>query len=130
MTSFFDVFRWNRFISPFAMELLFWLFSALVTLSGAWFLYTGIAMTERDAAPGLILIAMSIIGTLVGVIAARVACEAIVILFRVNENLMDIAEAAETAAEIGARFAGSTIPRRAVTNADIERPSPSVLGPV
>ncbi|HWJ74546.1 MAG TPA: DUF4282 domain-containing protein [Kaistia sp.] len=92
MNSFFDVFKWDRFVAPSAMELLFWLVSAVAVLFGIWGLAAGIAMVGDNALPGLILIAVSIIGTLVGVIAARVACEAVVILFRVNENLMDIAE--------------------------------------
>ncbi|SHF15049.1 protein of unknown function [Kaistia soli DSM 19436] len=92
MNSFFDVFKWDRFVAPSAMELLFWLVSAIAVLFGVWGLVSGLAMVGENALPGLILIAISIIGTLVGIIAARVACEAIVILFRVNENLMDIAE--------------------------------------
>ncbi|MBZ9936438.1 DUF4282 domain-containing protein [Mesorhizobium sp. BR1-1-16] len=92
MNSFFDVFKWDRFVAPSAMELLFWLVSAVAVLFGIWGLVAGLAMVNENALPGLILIAVSIIGTLVAIIAARVACEAIVILFRVNENLMDIAE--------------------------------------
>lgn len=97
MNSFFDVFKWDRFIAPSAMELLFWLVSAIAVLFGVWGLSSGIAMVETAPVPGLVLIAVSIIGTLAGIVAARIACEAVVILFRVNENLMDIAERGFTA---------------------------------
>lgn len=97
MNSFFDVFKWDRFVAPSAMELLFWLVSAIAVLFGVWGLSSGIAMVETAPVPGLVLISVSIIGTLAGIVAARIACEAVVILFRVNENLMDIAERGFTA---------------------------------
>ncbi len=92
MNSFFDVFKWDRFVAPSAMELLFWLLAAIAVLFGLWGLASGLALVDGNPLQGLVLIAVSIVGALAAIIAARVACEAIVILFRVNENLMDIAE--------------------------------------
>jgi hypothetical protein len=93
MISFFDIFRWDRFVATSVIELLFWLLAGVSVLLAGYGIFAGLSMLSSSSdIGGLIVIALSIIGGLTGIVAARVLCEAIVILFRINENLLDIRE--------------------------------------
>jgi len=99
MTSFFDLFKWDRFVATSVIELLFWLLAAIAVLFGISGLLNGLALVQLAPVSALLAIAFSIIGTLAAIVAARVACEAVVMLFRVNENLMDIRDSLATPSE-------------------------------
>ncbi|MBN9026728.1 MAG: DUF4282 domain-containing protein, partial [Rhizobiales bacterium] len=99
MTSFLDLFKWDRFVATSVIELLFWLLAAIAVLFGVSGLLNGLALVQLAPVAALITIAVSIIGTLAAVVLARVACEAVIMLFRVNENLMDIRDSLANAAE-------------------------------
>ena len=90
MTSFFDLFKWDRFVATSVIELLFWLLAAIAVLFGISGLLNGVALVQLAPVSALLAIAFSIIGTLAAIVAARVVCEAVIMLFRLNENLMDI----------------------------------------
>lgn len=90
MISFLDLFKWDRFVATSFVELLFWLLTAVAMLLGIAGVVGGIAQVSADPAGGLIAIAVSILGGLAGIVVARTLCEAVIMLFRVNENLMDI----------------------------------------
>ena len=99
MISFFDLFKWDRFVATSVIELLFWLLAAIAVLFGISGLIGGLALVQLAPANGLLAIAGSIIGTLAAIVAARVVCEAVIMLFRVNENLMDIRDSLAAGAE-------------------------------
>ena len=99
MISFLDLFKWDRFVATSVIELLFWLLAAIAVLFGISSLISGLALVQIAPGHGLLAIAGSIIGTLAAIVAARVVCEAVVMLFRVNENLMDIRDSLANAAE-------------------------------
>lgn len=99
MISFLDLFKWDRFVATSVIELLFWLLAAMAVLFGISGLISGLALVQLAPANGLLAIAGSIIGTLAAIVAARVVCEAVIMLFRVNENLMDIRDSLATAPE-------------------------------
>jgi hypothetical protein len=90
MISFLDLFKWDRFVATSFVELLFWLLTAVAVLLGITGVIGGVAQIAADPTGGLIAIAVSILGGLAGIVAARTLCEAVIMLFRVNENLMDI----------------------------------------
>ncbi|BCP54661.1 hypothetical protein K32_32780 [Kaistia sp. 32K] len=90
MISFLDLFKWDRFVATSFIELLFWLLAAVAVLLGISGLVGGISLVSTSPGGGLLAIALSIVGALAGIVAARVVCEAVIMLFRVNENLMDI----------------------------------------
>lgn len=99
MTSFLDLFKWDRFVATSVIELLFWLLAAIAVLFGVSGLLNGLALVQLAPVNALLMIAFSIISTLAAVVAARVVCEAVIMLFRVNENLMDIRDSLANAAE-------------------------------
>lgn len=99
MISFLDLFKWDRFVATSVIELLFWLLAAIAVLFGISGLLSGLALVQIAPGHGLLAIAGSIIGTLAAIVAARVVCEAVVMLFRVNENLMDIRDSLANAPE-------------------------------
>ncbi|MCX5515627.1 hypothetical protein C3941_06745 [Kaistia algarum] len=92
MNSFFDIFRWDRFVATNAIEVLFWLVAGLSVLGGGYGVLAGVHSLQADEVGGLIVIALSIIGGVTGIVFARILCEAIVILFRINDNLADLVE--------------------------------------
>ncbi|MCX5495196.1 DUF4282 domain-containing protein [Kaistia dalseonensis] len=92
MISFFDVFRWDRFVATSVIELLFWLLAAMSVLLGGYGLFAGLQFLSSSPIGGLLAIALSIIGGVTGIVGARVLCEAVVIMFRMNDNLLDIRE--------------------------------------
>ncbi|MBN8998712.1 MAG: DUF4282 domain-containing protein, partial [Rhizobiales bacterium] len=92
MSSFFDIFRWDRFVATNAIEVLFWLLAGIMVLAGGFGILAGVRLLPLDEIAGLVLIAVSIIGGVAGLVLARVLCEAVVILFRINDSLADIAE--------------------------------------
>jgi hypothetical protein len=90
MISFLDLFKWDRFVATSFIELLFWLLTAIAVLLGIAGVAGGVVQAGVDPAGGLVAIALSILGGFAGIVAARALCEAVIMLFRVNENLMDI----------------------------------------
>lgn len=99
MISFLDLFKWDRFVATSVIELLFWLLAAIAVLFGVSALIDGVALVSSNPVAGLLAIAVSIVGALAGIVAARVVCEAVIMVFRVNENLMDIRDNLSTAVE-------------------------------
>ncbi|WEK50021.1 MAG: DUF4282 domain-containing protein [Candidatus Kaistia colombiensis] len=99
MTSFLDLFKWDRFVATSVIELLFWLLATIAVLFGISGLLNGLALVQLAPVNALLAIAASIIGTLAAIVAARVVCEAVIMLFRVNESLMDIRDGLANAAE-------------------------------
>jgi hypothetical protein len=90
MISFLDLFKWDRFVATSFIEVLFWLLTAIAVLLGVAGVIDGVAQVSVDPARGLFAIALSILGGLAAIVVARTLCEAAIMLFRVNENLMDI----------------------------------------
>lgn len=77
-----DYFLFKRMLIPFLVQIIFWLgtITAIIVgvidiLHGSWF--------------------MGIVTILLGPLIVRMACEYIVVLFEINDTLMDIREMAE-----------------------------------
>jgi hypothetical protein len=90
MISFLDLFKCERFVATSFAELLFWLLAAVAVLLGLSGVVSGIGQAQVEPAGGLITIALSIVGGLAGIVAARMLCEAVIMVFRANESLLDI----------------------------------------
>ena len=72
-----DLFQWERFITPSIIKLFF-------GLSG---IVSGLTLMALSPLGGLFWIIGSLIGTVIGVIFARIISEFILIMFRINEHL-------------------------------------------
>ncbi len=82
-----DLFQWERFITPSIIKIFYWLAILLVVLSGVWGILAGLALMFTSPLHGLITVIAYLIGMLIGVIAARIAAEFVLIMFRINEHL-------------------------------------------
>ena len=87
MFDFRDLFQWERFITPSIIKIFYWLaigMSMVVGLSGA---LNGLALMLVNPFGGAIIMLGSFIGILIGILAARIVAEFVLITFRINEHL-------------------------------------------
>lgn len=87
MFEFRDLFQWDRFITPTIIKTFYWLVIILIGLSGLSGMLSGLAIMGLNPFGGLIAILLSLAGTVVGIIFARIGAEFILIVFRINEHL-------------------------------------------
>lgn len=74
-----DFFSFRRMITPVIIQTLFWIFTAVAVLGGLVLLFKGGGAT-----------ALGLIWIVVGPLIARVYCEILIVIFRINETLTDI----------------------------------------
>lgn len=74
-----DFFSFRRMITPIIIEILFWIFAAISVIGGL------VSLTQGGSSVlfGLLLI-------FIGPLIARVYCEIVIVVFRINETLTDI----------------------------------------
>jgi len=82
-----DLFQWDRFITPSIIKFFYLLAVAIAVLSGLGTLFAGLKEMPISPLGGLALIISSLVGTLVAIIAIRIAAEFVLITFRINEHL-------------------------------------------
>ena len=87
MLEFRDLFQWERFITPTVIKPFYTMALALIILLGVSGILAGLAAMAISPFTGFLSILASIVGTIVGVVFARVACEFALIVFRINEHL-------------------------------------------
>ena len=82
-----DLFQWERFITPSIIKVFYWLAVGLSVLFGLYNLFAGLLMMAVNPFAGLLIMVASVIGVLIGILAARIVAEFILITFRINEHL-------------------------------------------
>ena len=87
MFAFGDLFQWDRFITPSIIKIFYWLAVIIAVLFGLSGLLSGLGLLAVNPISGLFAIIGSALGTLVGIIFARISAEFVLIVFRINENL-------------------------------------------
>ena len=87
MFEFRDLFQWDRFITPTIIKTFYWLVIALIVLFGISGVFSGLAAMAISPFGGFILVLSSLASVIVGVIAARICAEFVLIVFRINEHL-------------------------------------------
>ena len=87
MFSFNDLFQWERFITPSIIKLFYWLAVAIAALLGICGIISAIGMMSVSPFGGFMTLIGSVLGFVVGVIAARIVAEFVLIVFRINEHL-------------------------------------------
>jgi predicted membrane metal-binding protein len=81
------LFQWDRFITPTIIKVFYWLVIVLIVLSGLSGIFAGLASMAVSPFSGFITILLNVAGVLVGIVFSRIAAEAILIVFRINEHL-------------------------------------------
>ena len=87
MLGFRDLFQWERFVTPSIIKLFFWLAVAIIVLFGLSGIGQGIQMMGTSAGVGVFMLLGSLLGVIVGILAARIVAEFVLIVFRINEHL-------------------------------------------
>jgi Domain of unknown function (DUF4282) len=87
MFDFRDLFQWDRFITPSIVKTFYLLAVVIAGLVGLSELFSAFAMMAVSPLGGIIMILAVLVGTLVAVIAIRIAAEFVLITFRINEHL-------------------------------------------
>ena len=82
-----DLFQWERFITPSIIKIFYWLAVIIGVLYGLGGIVNGVRVLMVSPVGGAVEIFMSLLGTLVGVIMARIGAEFVLIIFRMNEHL-------------------------------------------
>ena len=95
MFEFRDLFQWDRFITPPIIKTVYWLVIALIVLFGISGIFSGLATMAISPFGGFILLLSSLASVIVGVIAARISAEFVLIVFRINEHLGAIRDQGE-----------------------------------
>jgi hypothetical protein len=87
MFSFRDLFQWERFVTPSIIKLFFWLAVAIIVLFGLSGIGAALQMMTTSAGVGVFMLLGSLLGIVIGVLAARIVAEFVLIVFRINEHL-------------------------------------------
>ena len=87
MFSFSDLFQWERFVTPSIIKLFFWLAVGIVILFGLSGIASAFKLMTVSPGAGILMVLAAILGVACGIIFARIACEFILIVFRINEHL-------------------------------------------
>jgi hypothetical protein len=85
-----DLFQWERFITPSIIKLFYWLVVVIVILGGLAGLVTALGAMTINPIAGAFTALASFAGMLLGILAARIAAEFILMVFRINEHLAAI----------------------------------------
>jgi hypothetical protein len=95
MFSFRDLFQWERFVTPSIIKLFFWLAVAIIILFGLSGIGSALQMMGTSAGVGVFMLLGSLLGMTVGILAARIFAEFVLIVFRINEHLGAIRQRGE-----------------------------------
>ena len=85
-----DLFQWARLITPSILKLFYWLIVIMVLLAGLSGLVTALGLLMLNPIAGALYAVASFAGMLVGILAARIVAEFILMVFRINEHLAAI----------------------------------------
>ena len=85
------LFQWDEFLTPKLINVFFLLAVALVVLGGIAGIFNGLfVMFRYSFGGGLVTILFALIGTVIGIIVARISAEMILVVFKINDTLGDI----------------------------------------
>jgi hypothetical protein len=87
MSSFRDLFQWERFVTPSIIKLFYWLAVAIIVLFGLSGIASAVQMMATSAGVGVFMLLGSLLGVTIGILAARIVAEFVLIVFRINEHL-------------------------------------------
>ena len=87
MFSFRDLFQWERFVTPSIIKLFFWLAVAIIILFGLSGIASALQMMPTSPGVGFFMLLGSLLGVVIGILAARIVSEFVLIVFRINEHL-------------------------------------------
>jgi hypothetical protein len=82
-----DLFQWERFVTPIVIKVFYWLAVVISILLGFAGAVSSLTIMAYNPFVGMIFLIVSVLGACMGVIAARIVAEFVLIVFRINEHL-------------------------------------------
>ncbi len=82
-----DLFQWERFVTPTVIKVFYWLAVVISVLLGFAGAVSSLTTMAYNPFVGMIFLIVSLLGACMGVIAARIVAEFVLIVFRINEHL-------------------------------------------
>ncbi|GBD08458.1 hypothetical protein HRbin22_00698 [Candidatus Thermoflexus japonica] len=102
-----DFLTFRRMITPYLIQVLFWIGVALSVLVGCAILFGGVAgiggVGRRDGAGSVLgALCLSPLVVILGILVSRIYAELLIVTFRISETLTDIRELLERQRQTGA----------------------------
>lgn len=85
-----DILFFDAMITPKIITSIYWLLLAAAVLGGLSTIVTAFGMFRYNGWAGFGMLVVSPFVTILGVLVARIYCEIMIVLFKINEALQDI----------------------------------------
>jgi hypothetical protein len=85
-----DLFQWERYVTPSIVHVFYWLALAVAVLAGLRGLVDGVLEMTGNIVGGIFAMIGAVLMTLIGVVAARIVAELVLIVFRIDDHLGEI----------------------------------------
>ena len=82
-----DLLQWDRFIAPAAIRTFYTLTVILLVVAGLAGVASALQLLQFSPVSGVVMMAVSVIGTVVGILGVRIGCEFVLVTFRINDHL-------------------------------------------
>jgi hypothetical protein len=90
-----DLFQWERFITPSIVRVFYTLAVVMAVLAGISGIISGLQLMQVSPFGGVAAAFASIIGAFTAILGIRIACEFVLIMFRMNDHLAALRNRAE-----------------------------------
>ncbi|HVG51501.1 MAG TPA: DUF4282 domain-containing protein [Xanthobacteraceae bacterium] len=82
-----DLFQWERFITPSIIRVFYTLFVIVAVIAGLAGMLSGLQMMQISPFAGVAMALTSLLIAFVAILGIRIACEFVLIMFRMNDHL-------------------------------------------
>ena len=82
-----DLFQWERFITPTVIKVFYWLAVVISLLLGIVGVISSLNAMAFNPFVGMIFLIVTLLGTLMFIVIARIIAKSVLIVFRINEHL-------------------------------------------
>jgi hypothetical protein len=82
-----DLFQWERFITPSIVRVFYTLVVIVAIMAGLSGVISALQLMQVSPFAGIAAAFASIIGAFTAILGIRIACEYVLIMFRVNDHL-------------------------------------------
>jgi len=90
-----DLFQWERFITPSIIRSFYGVSVILIALAGLGGIASSLQLIQVSLLAGVVAIVISLLAAFAGILGVRIACEFVLVMFRMNEHLGALRSRAE-----------------------------------
>lgn len=82
-----DLLQWERFISPAIIRTFYTIAVILIVIAGLGGIGSALQLLQFSPVAAVVTALVSILGAFVAILAVRIACEFVLVTFRINDHL-------------------------------------------